>query len=184
MPFITPRIVVQELSPGMWQLVEPLVYQGNSQQFVVPKGFETDFASVPKLFTWLVPPYGLYTKAAVLHDFLLHDKPVSDSDADGIFRRAMRELGVSFLRRWIMWAAVRLHSKLSQASWREVALVIIIGIPTVLYLIIPFVVVLIALVIFYVFEYIIFAGIQLRGQKKANEPSLLLGADAVEENKK
>src|SRR5678815_4262290 len=28
-------------------------------------------------------------------------------DADGVFRQAMRTLNVSFLRRWIMWTAVR-----------------------------------------------------------------------------
>ena len=46
----------------------------------------------------------------MLHDWLLDKEkpPVSRIDADGIFRRALRELGVPFLRRWIMWAAVRL----------------------------------------------------------------------------
>ena len=34
--------------------------------FEVPAGFDTDFASVPTPFTWLVPRYGLYTKAAIL----------------------------------------------------------------------------------------------------------------------
>jgi hypothetical protein len=36
-----------------------------------------------------------------------HDDDVAGVDADGIFRRAMRELEVPFLHRWVMWAAVR-----------------------------------------------------------------------------
>lgn len=34
--------------------------------------------------------------------------PITRADADGLFRRVMRELGVSGWRRWTMWAAVRL----------------------------------------------------------------------------
>jgi hypothetical protein len=94
-----------------WVLVEPLAYQGNKDLFVVPTGSRTDFASVPAVFQWLIPRSGRYTRAAVLHDHLWEIAPqVSRADADGIFRRAMAELGVPFLRRWIMWAAVRVVS--------------------------------------------------------------------------
>jgi hypothetical protein len=68
---------------------------------------------VPGLFTWLVPRYGRFTKAAILHDFLCDEAKEGRfirSQADGIFRRVMRELGVGFIRRWVMWAAVRLGS--------------------------------------------------------------------------
>ena len=86
-----------------------LVYKGNRDEFEVPVDSETDFASVPDMFQWLIRPTGQYTKAAVLHDYLWrhrHDD-VSYHDADGIFRRAMSELGVPLLRRWLMWSAVR-----------------------------------------------------------------------------
>lgn len=43
---------------------------GKSQVFVVAVGFLTDLASVPKLLWWLYPPFGRYTKAAVVHDML------------------------------------------------------------------------------------------------------------------
>src|SRR4051794_29917086 len=72
MPFIG-DVVVRELPAGegsRWQLVEPLGYQGREQMFTVEAGFTTDFASVPQALTWLVPRYGRYTKAAILHDFL------------------------------------------------------------------------------------------------------------------
>jgi hypothetical protein len=107
MPFIT-QLVVRELEDNKWELVEPLVYEGNKDRFVVERGFITDFASVPKAFWNLVPPYGRYTKAAVVHDFFYRIKPISREDADGIFRRIMTELGVSWITRNIMYASVRL----------------------------------------------------------------------------
>jgi hypothetical protein len=63
---------------------------------------------------------------------------ISRIDADGIFRQAMRELGVPFLRRWIMWAAVRLGALTNPAGrkkwWTEawrVALIAAIALPVV-----------------------------------------------------
>ncbi len=53
-----------------WELVHDLVYRGNDDFFLVRTGFTTDFASVPKIVSWLVPRYGRFTKAAVLHDYL------------------------------------------------------------------------------------------------------------------
>jgi hypothetical protein len=78
------------------KLLEALNYQGERDLFKVPAGFVTDFASVPGLFTWLVPRYGRFTKAAILHDFLCDEAKEGRfirSQADGIFRRVMRELG-------------------------------------------------------------------------------------------
>ncbi len=184
MAFINDGVAVREISPKLWRLIEPLVYEGTYQEFVVPESFVTDFASVPRLFIWLVPPYGLYTKAAVLHDYLLQSRIVSRSDADGIFRRAMRELGVSFLRRWMMWAAVRIQGKLAEAKLSEILLVILIAIPSLLFLLIPGIVVFIALLIFYVFEYVIFACIKMTSKKKISPPSLLLGVDATNKTSK
>jgi hypothetical protein len=63
---------------------------------------------------------------------------ISRIDADGIFRQAMRELGVPFLRRWIMWAAVRLGALANPEGrkrwWAEawrVALIAAIALPVI-----------------------------------------------------
>jgi hypothetical protein len=112
MPF-TSELVAQQTGDLDWKLVAPLSYRGSTDEFVVPAGSETDFASVPSLFQWLIPRSGRYTKAAVLLDYLwrhLDDVGIPRSDADGIFRRVMGELDVPFLRRWLMWAAVRATS--------------------------------------------------------------------------
>lgn len=118
MGFIDAEAVeLRVLGESRWELLSPLTYRGRDEIFTVPAGTLTDLASVPGFLTWLVPRYGRYTKAAILHDHLwAASSPVSRADADGIFRRSMRELGVPILRRWAMWAAVRTTGIVSRRS--------------------------------------------------------------------
>jgi hypothetical protein len=110
-PFLPGSLTVSRVNADTWSLVDDLVYQGRWERFVVPAGFRTDFASVPRPVVWLVPRFGAYTLAAILHDWLcsegIRSGVVTSRDADGIFRRVMRESGVPVLRRWLMWAGVR-----------------------------------------------------------------------------
>jgi hypothetical protein len=77
--------------------------------YVVPGGGDTDLASVPFFLQWFIRSYGKHTLAAVLHDYLWRDRPdVSFKDSNRLFRVAMYELDVPFVRRWLMWAAVSL----------------------------------------------------------------------------
>ena len=73
--------------------------------------FSTDLVSVPNVFSWFIPRAGRYARAAVLHDYLLRYPErvgVDPREADRRFRLQMQRDGVSLLRRWIMWAAVRM----------------------------------------------------------------------------
>lgn len=124
MPFENGRPTVQQITPRLWVVVEALVYYGGRDVFVVPPGFRTDFASVPRAVVWLIPTYGRYTPAALLHDYLCVSARSSSPeatrrDADGLFRRCLREAGVSWPKRWIMWAGVRAASRMSGATGRE-----------------------------------------------------------------
>lgn len=123
------ELAIRGLTPTTWSLLAPLVWTGTKgDSFSVPVGFTTDFATVPRALVWKTQTYGPYTRAAVLHDWLLtelaawdkthplhgretynHSEPPANSrDCDGIFRLAMKDLGTPWLTRWQMWAAVRL----------------------------------------------------------------------------
>lgn len=124
MPFLTKRLIVASIDPVNWAIQNDLIYAGEKELFKVPRGFVTDFASVPRFALWLVPVYGLYTKAAILHDwfcrFAIQAGIISARDADGIFRRIMREEGVPLVMRWLMWTAVRWAALLNpkrRAGW-------------------------------------------------------------------
>ncbi len=179
MPFLD-ELVVKDISKEKWQLkqewelVSPLRYQGRTDLITVPATFKSDFASVPRPFWWLVPRYGRYTKAAVLHDYLCRNgatlqQPVHRSDADGIFRRSMRELRVDFLRRWIMWSAVRWGKRglfrISEGGWGEMF-----GVIAISALILPFVlpaslIVLASLFVFWILKLIVYIAAAFAGQR-------------------
>ncbi|MBF6439090.1 DUF1353 domain-containing protein [Nocardia cyriacigeorgica] len=157
MPFSDGGIVVEELDERFWQVAEPLEYHGATERFVVPAGFRTDFASVPRPVVWLIPRYGAYTKAAILHDYLLSSGVVSAADADGIFRRTLGELGVSVPRRWMMWAAVRFASRLRGATAGDIARFLLVAVLSVLFLAVPVTVVTVYLILFWFIELIAWA---------------------------
>ncbi len=173
---------MRQASDEEWELLEDLVYQGKKESFTVKKGFRTDLASVPHSFTWLVPRYGRYTRAAVLHDMLCreaHARRFSRYDADGIFRRTMRELGVGFLRRWLMWVAVRFgagwtgfwEGGLLRGLW-----VLALGLVFLAFLFVPLAVVTVWLALFWLLEWVVFAPLKVGSRKKqVNTPRGLSG---------
>lgn len=91
----------------LWSVREDLVYEGHTDRFTVPAGFVTDLASVPRALWALLPPHGRYTAAAVLHDWLYAEKPVTRKDADGIFLRVMLSNRTKVFRAMAMYYAVR-----------------------------------------------------------------------------
>jgi hypothetical protein len=180
MPFVDGDITVKQIDARTWELREEVGYRGRDATFTVPVGFRTDFASVPTVFVWLIPRYGVYTKAAIVHDYLCREAPVNRADADGIFRRALRELGVSELRRWIMWAAVRAGSLLSGAGAGSWLLWLLVAVPAVAFLAVPALVLTVWLALFWVLEWIAYAFVGRRTPGRRNEPSFI-GAPKSEE---
>lgn len=90
---------------------------GSGIRVNVPVGFETDGASVPKPLWWILPPYGKYGQAAIVHDKLYRDGMllvdgmpihITRARADEIFLEALEVLKVNPLVRNSMYLAVRL----------------------------------------------------------------------------
>jgi len=88
----------------VWQDGETVLYD-----FTVPKGFTTDLSSIPERLRGIIPQVGKYNRPSVAHDYAYEDgvKGMSRREADLMFRDGMRGEGVSWHRRWLMWAAVR-----------------------------------------------------------------------------
>jgi hypothetical protein len=76
----------------------------------VPAGFLSDGASVPRVFWTILSPFGDYFGAALIHDFLYspHNLRFSRGACDLIFLTAMKDAGVPFVRRRVIYRAVRL----------------------------------------------------------------------------
>lgn len=96
--------------PGQFILEEPMVYLSAvlDGQVVVPAGFITDFASIPRIFRAIHPVNGRHIKAAVVHDYLCRDPDTTRKIADNVFNEAMKVCGVKDWRRRQMYLAVRI----------------------------------------------------------------------------
>ena len=93
---------------GHWLLIEDCAYVSDKiGKVVVPSGFETDLASIPRIFTPLFPKNGRHRAAAIVHDYLCRTNYEPRSMADKVFLEAMKVLEVPRWRRWSMFAAVR-----------------------------------------------------------------------------
>jgi hypothetical protein len=85
-----------------------LVRVKDGQIIEVPQGFVTDFASVPRIFWRIIPPWGEYSPAAVVHDWLYTKAKCKRKEADDIFLELMERLGVPVIVRTAMYWAVRI----------------------------------------------------------------------------
>ena len=82
----------------------------------VPRGFVTDFASIPRIFWTILPPDDRYTYAAVLHDYLYWTQTTSRADADMVFKFAMEDHKVNAITIQAVYLGVRAGG---QGAWDE-----------------------------------------------------------------
>lgn len=93
---------------GSWKLKNPFIYDSDiAGLIVVPEGFVTDFASVPRVPVafWLTGDTA--HDAAVVHDYLYTTGQVKRATADAVLMEAMTVTGIPAWRRYAMYYAVR-----------------------------------------------------------------------------
>jgi hypothetical protein len=98
------------INDGAWKLNSTLRYQSDLiGPIEVPTGFQTDFASVPRV-PFVYEFFGDKAhREAVLHDYLyrIDSVPVvTYSQANNVFFEAMRERGKGLVVRYGMWWGV------------------------------------------------------------------------------
>lgn len=127
-------IILNSGEPG-YKLVEKYTYiwkaKGTTWQIIIPKGYKSDGASVPRLVWTLsgLTPDGLIRAAALIHDFIYdHSGQLpcgsfkyvvegvwyncteidwTRKEADQLFANIMKECGVSKFKRRVAYLAVR-----------------------------------------------------------------------------
>jgi hypothetical protein len=126
------------------KLLEDVVYQDSEGKvWTVPKGYESDYASIPRALSWYYAKSGPYNLAAVVHDYLITDvlekqHAIESNRVDEIFKEAMADLDIPKARQWVMWAGVRLGAignkkrrKGSLKTLPKVALIVLLALPVV-----------------------------------------------------
>lgn len=128
------ELTVTHLSgePGAWRLARlehPLLFDvadpvndlDIGKTVEVPAGFVTDGPSIPRLFWAIMPVWGSWARAGVIHDYLCcriamgrpHGAVLTRRDADRAFNRAMRACGVGTISRTLLYIGVRIGTILN-----------------------------------------------------------------------
>jgi hypothetical protein len=100
-----------------WTLLSDLIYITDEKDIItVPAGFKTDLASIPRPLWALLPPFWKYSKASVIHDYLLaQNKLIEDKltvdRINMIFKQGMKDLGVNKYQIAVIYFAVQLWLK-------------------------------------------------------------------------
>ena len=125
------RIVLTQIGGTTFELGSTVIYIGDETgledrldaatidalRFVGPDRLPTtDLASVPGPLRWFVSTYGSHTPAALIHDWMITEGPpviggLTPQYADRYFRFMLRTVGVPWIRRWMMWAAVAMRTR-------------------------------------------------------------------------
>jgi len=89
-------------------------FEGNLTETTVPRGFNTDLASIPVIVPkWVAQKVANHLEAAVVHDFLYRTGAYTRELCDHIFLAAMEAAGVPWWRRQLMYRGVRLGGRAS-----------------------------------------------------------------------
>ena len=118
--FLTP-LDARQVGPDQWKLLSDLTFY--TEKFrgtcTARAGYACDFASIPKVIGSLVPKYGGFNAAAVIHDAALTNDLYADTGerqtwtrgyANDLFAEGLKATGVSWWRRSLMVAAVRMFA--------------------------------------------------------------------------
>lgn len=110
MPFN--NLDVRVVPDGKYVLLQPLRYnKRKGVSYTIPKGFKTDFASIPQGFRWLITGHDQTRKPAVLHDYLYRKGIGTKKNADTLFKDAMKEEGTPWYKRHAAYLAVHLFGR-------------------------------------------------------------------------
>jgi len=115
--FIT-ALRTEKIGAQRWLLIDDLIYKSDilKGRFLISRGFQTDLASIPRVFQGILPKTDLYDAPAVLHDAGYGGALVGVADerinlvkqwCDRIFLEAMLSCGVNKFKANTMYQLVK-----------------------------------------------------------------------------
>lgn len=109
------RVCVKPYDKDRFEVVDDYAFSLPSFNGVIPKGFKTDGASIPRIFWSIYPPFkSEYFSACVIHDFLCI-KARSKNDymlANKVLKEAMQALEINEFKIFIFYHSCNLFHKI------------------------------------------------------------------------
>jgi len=113
---------LRQVTNNRFQVTAPLRYTGRTglPDGPVDKKVRTlpldldrrsDLASVPAALRWFEAPHGAHT---LFHDYHLEARVLPAREADLVFRYMLGDLGVPTVKKYLLWAAVALRTRLDE----------------------------------------------------------------------
>lgn len=117
--------ITRDDTNGLWRLDEDVIALSRGYTLIVPAGFETDLASIPRLLWNIIAPFELSCVAPIVHDWLYehggvietqvqsaticirHPRTFTKADADLFLLDLMTQEGVAAWRRNAAYYAVK-----------------------------------------------------------------------------
>lgn len=113
------RPTVTQLTPDppLFIVAYPLRYATNDNMYkiVVPVGFVTDLASIPRALWWWQAPHEGTMAPAIIHDYLYWEQSCTKDEADAVLYLALREIGLGLFDARVLYLGVRTPS--AQNAW-------------------------------------------------------------------
>lgn len=114
--FLTP-LRTEQIGARRWMLTDDLVFRSERYRGIViaPRGMQTDFASIPRVFWIIAPKNDLYDGPACIHDGAYGNSLVTENGdrihaikpvGDSLFHEAMIVMKVPMWRANMMFKAV------------------------------------------------------------------------------
>jgi hypothetical protein len=123
--------VVTSDGRSLWAIQKEITYRTHAGDIItIPRGVQTDLASIPRLLWTFLPPDGPWVQIAVFHDLLYKTKGngvwsfhkdgsdpkpslsrqvcYTRKEADELLRDGMADLGIAGFRRWAIYNGVRI----------------------------------------------------------------------------
>jgi len=124
-------LLIYDVDENIWEVVQN--YYDNLVKVMIPVGYKTNLASVPRIFWVFVAPYELSENAPLVHDYLYDhagistpiynpdgtknsDVTITKYQADKYFRQIMKLKGVGIIKRNIAFWAVKLFAG---SAWKS-----------------------------------------------------------------
>jgi len=115
-----PSITQLVANPAIFLTTFPLEFTtgpNDKLKIVVPTGFVTDLASIPRIFWWWQSPHEVTMAPAIIHDFLYWQQPCSKEEADAVMYLALLQVGMSKTEAFAVDKGIRTAEALD--SWNK-----------------------------------------------------------------
>ena len=100
-------IKVSPLKGGRYKILSDVEYK----DIIVPAGYRTNGADIPRFLWWYIPPnWSDILPAVVVHDYLC-SLGVNYPKADRYFAEILKRLGISKIKRLYLVTGVKLYTK-------------------------------------------------------------------------